>query len=217
MPAGMKLVDIHTHKRGEGCYILDISDGKQVREEEWCSYGIHPLFIKGGKLEVLEQKARDKQIVAVGEAGLDRNAATELGEQLHWFEKEARIAEEYGLPLIIHCVRAFPELVSVYRRMRPRQAWIIHGYNNRKEILTELLKHGFYISAGKKLWVTGSPIHSLLPEIPLDRLFLETDDSDFRIREVYEKAAELLAIPVERLAGRIIRNFSAVFTNIQQI
>ena len=151
---------------------------------------------------------------AVGEAGFDRNSETGIAAQTELFEEEVRISETYKLPLIIHCVKAFPELLAVYKKMRPRQAWIIHGYNNNRQILDELLKHGLYISAGKKVFVETSNIRQLLPFIPLEQLFIETDDSDYTIEEVYAKVADLLRIPLDMLIRCMYRNWLSVFSGV---
>lgn len=208
----MEFVDIHTHKQGEGIYILDISDGKIVREGELCTYGIHPMFIRSDEdLSKLEKLAEDSKIIAIGEAGLDVNSETELSRQKILLEQEVEISEKYSLPLIIHCVRAFPELISLYNKRKPVQPWIIHGYNNNREILQQLLRHGFYLSAGKALLYPNSNIRELLPMIPKDRLFLETDDSDHTIETIYNEAALLLNISVSELEKIIFNNFANCF------
>lgn len=210
-----KYVDVHTHKRGKDIYLLDISDGKRAEEGELCSAGIHPMFIgKSEPIGRIEEWAERKRIVAVGEAGFDRNSETGIAVQTELFEAEVRISEAYGLPLIIHCVKAFPELLAVYKKMRPGQAWIIHGYNNNRQILDELLKHGLYISAGKKVFVETSNIRQLLPFIPLEQLFIETDDSDYTIEEVYAEVAGLLHIPLDVLIRCMYRNWLSVFSGI---
>ena len=113
-------MNVHTHARGEGVYVRDIGRGVGRASGELCSWGIHPLFTEGGvSIEQLREAAGRGEIVAVGEAGFDRNALTVMEEQRRLFEEEVEISEGYGLPLIIHCVRAFPELLSVYKRRRP--------------------------------------------------------------------------------------------------
>ena len=205
-------VNVHTHIRGEGVYVLDISEGEKREGGELCSLGIHPLFVeKGVTPEQIREKAEKGEIIAVGEAGFDRNAATTMEEQGKLFEEEVRIAEEYGLPVIIHCVRAFPELLSVYKKMRPRQAWIVHGYDNNEEILAQLLRNGFCISAGKKLFVPHSNIRRVLPSVPPERLFLETDDADRPIESVYREAAGVLGMEPAVLIRQVYENFKKAF------
>ena len=184
----VKYVDVHTHKRGKDIYLLDISDGRLAEEGELCSAGIHPMFIGTSEpVKRIEEWAERKRIVAVGEAGFDRNSETGIAAQTELFEEEVRISETYKLPLIIHCVKAFPELLAVYKKMRPRQAWIIHGYNNNRQ---------------------------LLPFIPLEQLFIETDDSDYTIEEVYAKVADLLRIPLDMLIRCMYRNWLSVFSGV---
>lgn len=209
---GTFYVNIHTHLREGEIYILDISDGKDSREGEWCSWGIHPLYIRGEKqIGQLEVMAREGKIVAIGEAGLDRNSETAMPFQLALLEQEVLLSEKYHLPLIIHCVRAYPELLALYKKCRPRQVWIIHGYNNNRQILEQLLEHGFYISVGKKVFIGQSNISRYLSFIPLNRLFLETDDSDFPLESVYTETARILSLPLEVLKERVYGNFQKLF------
>lgn len=208
----MEYVDVHTHHRRRGLEVVDISDGKIAEKGELCSMGIHPMFIgEGMGIEEIREEASKNRIVAIGEAGFDRNSGISIEEQKRLFEEEVKIAEEYRLPMIIHCVRAFPELLSVYKSLQPRQAWIIHGYNNNEEILRQLIGHGFYISAGKKLFLPESNIRRVLPLIPLEQLFLETDDSDWGIEAVYRTAAELRKISLDLFVKQVYGNFEKAF------
>ena len=210
-------INIHTHKPGEGINIVDpcltpgwVPTGHNI----FRSMGIHPLFIDEEaeeKLEQIEQLAASGQIVAVGEAGLDRNATAPMALQQQLFARQAALAARYDLPLIIHGVRAIPELITIYNRCAACEKWIMHGFNNRREILEDLLRHGFFISAGRHVMNEQSNLFQLLPEIPDDRLFVETDNSDFRIEEIYRKVAERKAISIEQLQQIIEQNFTKLF------
>lgn len=206
----MKAVDIHTHRIGGALEIFDASTCEVLPKGVYCSAGIHPLFIgqdSDVRLQALESKIRARGIVALGEVGLDRNSQTPMDEQIRIFGRVIEMSEFYRLPLIIHCVRAYPELLRLHNRYRPLQPWIIHGYNNNGEILRELLRHGCFIAGGKQLMDERSNIWELLPEIPLERLFLETDDSDYRIDAVYARAAERIGVKIGELERFIYDNF----------
>jgi TatD DNase family protein len=149
--------------------------------------------------------------VAVGEAGVDRNAPAPMEVQLKLFGRQAEIAGRYGLPLIIHGVRAIPELITACKKYRSHQKWIMHGFNNRREILMDLLRHGFYISAGRHAMNEESQVYRVLPEIPADRLLIETDNSDFTIGEVYGQVARRRGIAVEELQHIVRMNFDRLF------
>lgn len=73
----------------------------------------------GQLLDYLKQQLRKKQFVAVGEAGLDKLAVASMELQLTVFKAQVRLSEEYGLPLIIHCVKAMDELLAVKRISSP--------------------------------------------------------------------------------------------------
>lgn len=212
-----RFINIHTHKPRKGINVVDPCLGDiQIPSDGrvYYSMGIHPVFIDGDtglKLERIEQAARDKRIIAVGEAGLDRNSAVGMDMQQMWFERQVVIAARYGLPLIIHAVRAVPELIATYKKCAPCGGWIMHGFNNRREILDELLRHGFYISAGRHVFNEESNIFRLLPEIPADRLFIETDNSEYTIDEIYRKVAERRGESIEEMIANIALNFKRLF------
>lgn len=210
-------INIHTHKPGAGINIVDpclLPGWEPAGENIFVSRGIHPLFIDETaeeKLREIEQLAADGAIIAVGEAGLDRNATATMERQKELFAAQASIAARYHLPLIIHGVRAIPELITVYKECACHEKWIIHGFNNRREILQDLLRHGFYISVGRQMMNEKSNVFQLLPQIPDDRLFIETDHSDYGIEEIYRKVAVRKDISVEQLQEMIDRNFTKVF------
>lgn len=214
-------INIHTHRPGRGVSIVDPCLGEVVLPEEGVVYysaGVHPLLAGEDveeRLAGVERLAREGRIVAVGEAGMDRNAAAPMGRQVAWFEAQVRWAAEYGLPVIVHGVRVVPELVAAAKRcMGKEDRWIVHGFNNRLEVLQELLRHGFYISVGRQLMNRESHAYRLLPEIPAERLFLETDNSEYAIEEIYGQAAERLGIGTEGLQRMVEDNFKRVFTTI---
>lgn len=214
---GEDWINIHTHKPGRGINIVDPCLGEAVMPmggQVYYSMGIHPVYIDGDtprRMGEIERAAAEGRIVAIGEAGIDRNAPVGIEVQLEWLERQAKVAGEYGLPLIIHGVRAIPELISVCKKNGFQNGWIMHGFNNRKEILQDLLRHGFYISAGRHVMIEESNLYQLLPEIPAERLFLETDNSDFGIENIYLRVAERRGESVEELQQNVRKNFEKLF------
>ncbi len=210
-------INIHTHRPGKGVNVVDPCLGNVIMPGEgsvYFSLGIHPMHIDEAaeeKLSEIERAAAEGRIVAVGEAGLDRNVAAPMEVQLELFERQAEMAGRYELPLIIHGVRAIPELITACKKCRSHEKWIMHGFNNRREILEDLLRHGFYISAGRHVMNEESQVYRLLPEIPADRLLIETDNSDFTIGEIYGQVARRRGIAVEELQHIVRMNFDRLF------
>lgn len=218
-------VNIHTHHVGEGINILDVGEGKAWVEGEekrksvegqevFYSVGVHPMKLAGLGENVftgIEDTTRMEKVIAIGECGLDRRSPICMETQEEILEVQVRLAEELCKPLIIHCVKAYSELIAVKKRTKSSQPWIIHGYNNNEQILRQLLDHGFYISMGAALLNSRSNAFRLLRMIPMERLFLENDDKKVEISVIYEMASTILEVDVEMLKEIIRNNYNKVF------
>ena len=151
-------------------------------------------------------------MLAIGECGLDRSITINFALQELCFRKQVEIAEKYSNPLIIHCVRAFPELLKLKKESRSTIPWIIHGFQGNEQATLQLIKHDFYFSVGELL-LFNHPKREILSIIPPDRLFLETDNREISISKIYSLAAQLLNIDENTLCGIISGNFKNVFRN----
>ena len=173
------------------------------------SAGIHPWHIASTDLMSLTSQlsriAESPQLLAIGECGLDKLTDTPIDIQITIFKQQIEIAENSKKPMIIHCVKAFNELIKLRKETAARQEWIIHGFRGKPQLATELIQHGFRISIGHKFNPETARI------IPLYRLFLETDDSNIDIETVYRQIAEIRQIPENELIISIGTNFSELF------
>lgn len=181
----------------------------------WISAGIHPWYIKmedwQKDLQTLKKWIDNEQIIAIGECGLDRLAQVSIAQQLLVFDAQIKLAEQVQKPVIIHCVRAFNELIQWKIQNKPLIPLIIHGFNNKQEIAQQLLAHGFYFSLGTALVNPNSNASKVIKLIPIERLFLENDDRETPIETVYEAAANHLEISISELKNQIWANFATVF------
>ncbi len=179
------------------------------------SYGLHPWYIEKSEyknqLQRLEIKANEKRCVAIGECGLDKLSKVDFELQEKAFVEQIIIANRVKKPLIIHCVKAFNELINCLNHNNNEVPVIIHGFNNNENIARILLDNGCYFSFGKALLGYESNAAKSLIGIGRKNFFLETDDSDFSIKYIYKKAAELLGIDEEILKLQIQSNFENVF------
>lgn len=155
--------------------------------------------------EEQEKIARHPQVIAIGETGLDRLISTSMETQIKVFKQQIQLAEQVQKPLIIHAVRTFNELIRLKQQIKPSVAWIIHGFRGKKQIAEQLVKHGFYLSFGEKYQ------EEALRHTPLNRIFLETDESTQSIDTLYRKAAEILSLPLPEFSENIRQNIRQVF------
>lgn len=86
---------------------------------------------------------------------------------------------------------------------------IIHGFNKKERIAEDLLKNNFYLSFGKAVLYNLS-LQNTLKITPLDKIFLETDNDDFSIEELYEKVSEIKGISLENLNKQISENLETI-------
>ena len=217
----MKLIDIHTHRANDALSIQILNvfaqDLFEVERDSPFSAGLHPWDIDLSNpeecIKTIERFAVQKNMLAIGECGLDRIISTDFALQERYFRQQIEIAEKFRKPLIIHCVRAYSDLMKFKKASKSDLPWIIHGYAGNLDITQSLIMHNFYFSAGERL-LKDSRKHDVLRAIPPDRLFLETDDGDTSIAEIYSLAAQVLNIDQETLTQFITDNFKRIFGNV---
>jgi len=207
--------DIHTHRTGAGnasgfCLLSCTPDEFVAHGGGYYSVGIHPWQLTAAMppeetWHLLEEAVRHPQVLAVGEAGVDKLATAPLPLQETVFERQALLAEETDKPLVIHLVKAVDELLRVRKRLLPRVPWVVHGFRGKAALAQELLHHGFYLSFGEK-YQEGA-----LNAVPLSRLFLETDESLESISRLYVRAAAVRQLSVEELVTAVRDNVYRVF------
>ncbi|MBU2570321.1 MAG: TatD family hydrolase [Gammaproteobacteria bacterium] len=217
MPPGI-FIDIHRHGKGEGRVIVNFDTSEWTGKEHWDGYyslGIHPWFIGRqdcrAALQTLESALADANLLALGECGLDRLVGAPFSEQESIFIAQLELAEQCGKPVVIHCVRAFNELLRIKSKRKSSVPWIVHGFNNKPSIAAWLVDRGCYLSFGKALLHPNSNAAKVLPAVPGDRTFLETDDSGLGIDSIYRAAAAILQIDLPELQQHLENNFNRVF------
>ncbi len=204
----MEFFDFHHHKKyiRNGIYNL----AKEIPPDFPYSVGIHPNDIDVNNLK--EQLSWMRSMIsqncfAIGECGLDSLVSVDENLQNEAFLQQIMIANEVKKPIIIHCVRKFYEVISF--RKKAEQPMIIHGFNKKKQIAEDLLAHNFYLSFGKAVLYNLS-LQDILKNIPPDKFFLETDNEDFNIEELYFKVSEIRGISPEDLNEQILHNLYSI-------
>lgn len=211
----MKYYDIHTHRQSgdpDVTEIVNVIIRHQAGGMEACcapfrSYGIHPWYIYNveEQMEMLKTVASLAETVAIGEAGLDKTAETDFEMQEKVFRAQVLLAESVKKPLIIHCVKAWQELLAVKKEINPSVPWVVHGFRGKAELSGQLTGHGFYLSFGSRF--NSMALQKAQP----NRILAETDETGAGIRAVYQHIADCLALPVEAVASKLSENTTAVF------
>jgi TatD DNase family protein len=178
--------------------------------------GLHPMsynFMTFEHVSRIIHQNRD-DILGIGECGLDTRIAVPRQHQIELFTAHAEMAREMHLPLIIHCVRSYDDIVHLHQRLKPSNPWIIHGFNRSESIAIKLLDQGILLSIGKELLDPGHPISNFFKKIAEYPFFLETDGKDIAIQTLYQQASNMLDMSIEAISTIIASHVQQVYGRI---
>ncbi len=194
------------------------------------SPGIHPHeadrhALNGVEGAELRDLASHPRAVAVGETGLDyvKKYAT-VPNQKALFERHLALARELARPVSIHCREAHADTIAMLRALGPFRG-VIHCFSGNVQDAEMYVALGFYLSiAGPVTYPSAEGLRSVVREIPLDRLLVETDcpllapqgrrgtrNEPAFVRETAEKIAAVLGLPFEAVAETTTRNARELF------
>jgi len=203
----------------------------------YASVGVHPheaRLVEERHYELMSSLAGNPRVVAIGEIGLDYHYDHSPREtQRAVFLMQCELAASVRLPIIIHCrasdnsTNAWDELLELLR-----DGWagyglggVLHCFTGTPEHARAALDLGFMISfAGNVTYPKATNIQQTAKEVPLDRIFIETDSPylapvPFRgkrnepafVTETAKFIANLRGIAAEELGRATTENFYRFF------
>ena len=212
-------IDIHTHHpcnseeviAVQSLFLQDIDFNDEI--DFPFSAAIHPWHAQRFNINeaslILEKLIVQKKLIAIGETGLDKVCTACFQLQKKLFELHLDFAEAHHLPLIIHSVKAWNDLISSLKHAKT--PCILHGYSEGITLTKELIDLGCYFSFGKSLFQISPRIQEAIQIIPFTSLFLETDESTVPIEEIYQQMAKTVDLSVNTLKSQIDKNFNTLF------
>ncbi len=212
-------IDIHTHTVHTDSNLIQIVNlnlNQPCPEQGFFSYGIHPWeadkadFQMETALQSLEEKVKLPNVVALGEAGLDKMHKATFERQIELFERQIELSEALQKPMILHDVRSHNEIIALRKKHKAQQPWIVHGFSGTEQDIKQLIGQGIYLSVGESLLHPERKIHKSFKFIDLDFLFLETDMAEIGVEKVYETAANLFETDIVTLQKQIFANFARI-------
>ncbi|MFP4163105.1 MAG: TatD family hydrolase [Chitinispirillaceae bacterium] len=190
--------------------------------------GISPFDVtehKGNWAEELKELLNDPAAVAVGEIGLDDSNPRypPLERQLPFFRTQLEIAQDKGFPALVHS-RGMEKKVAQLCRESKASKVVFHCFTGDQDALDYILDSGYYISISGIITYKNAQIRSLLPRIPLDRLFIETDtpylapvpkrgkqNQPAYVAFTASEVAKLHSVDINTLSENIYNNFNRLF------
>ena len=195
----MTIFNFHTHDAtAHDAIISTVPSHYTPQSGLFYSVGIHPWDTCGDlqhDWELLETICHHDNVVAIGETGLDTLRGASLDIQIELFKLHIALADNVGKPLIVHCVRAWQELIALWRATAPHHVPLaVHGFRGNANIVNQLTKEGFYLSFGEHFNIQA------LQVTPRARILVENDDSATHIASIAASAAKALGISTEEFA-----------------
>ncbi|OGP49782.1 MAG: hydrolase TatD [Deltaproteobacteria bacterium RBG_13_43_22] len=199
----------------------------------WATVGVHPHDAASFHPETLPQLTRlaqDKQVVALGEIGLDfyRNLSPQKA-QIETFRQLIQLAKTVNLPIIIHDREAHEEVLAI---LREEKAWevggVFHCFSGDWEMAKQCLDLNFFLSVtGAVTYKKGSVLEEVVRRVPIESLLLETDapflsPHPFRgkrnepayLVHTAEHVARLRGLALSELSQAVLQNTSRVFKRL---
>ncbi len=201
----------------------------------YATVGIHPWNVKGLLQNELEQTmdlatsyARSREVVAIGEIGLDykyvNGGRKELVRKQHEiFCEMLRLSEELSLPAIIHSRGTTQEIMDILASYNIRKV-LLHWFSNPIELLPRITERGYYITEGPAT-LFSTDVQEIVRQVPLKSLLTETDGpvrffkppfngemtTPAVIPLIVDAIAEIKREERMQVAEQIYRNFMAFF------
>jgi len=205
----MKLIDSHCHfdfpdfdlDRAEQLALFEQIGGRAlilagVTAEHWprqlglcadhknlfCALGFHPMF-KHASLKECEQQLvamlPNDRVVAVGESGLDKHSAMALSEQLALLRMHLRVANQFRLPIILHCRGYANELLRELKATPPLAGGVLHAFSGSYNQAMQFIECGLKLGVGGVIsYERAKKTRSAISRLPVDALLLESDAPD---------------------------------------
>ncbi len=193
----------------------------------YAAVGVHPSEVGDlteDDMQALKQMTLENpKVKAIGEIGLDYhfddNPPRDV--QKKWFIRQLELAQELGMPIIIHSRDAASDTMEILKDMDGgRNGGVIHCYSYSREQAREYIKMGFHIGVGGVVTFKNSRrLQEVVEDIPLEKIVLETDspymapvpfrgtrNSALNIPYIAEKIAEIKGVPVQKVYDQTYAN-----------
>lgn len=217
------------------CIGYNIESSKQAVEISqnydfiYATAGISPNDINEldiNSIDSIRRIAQNDKIVAIGEIGLDYYWNKDNKEkQKEFFIKQIELADEFNLPIVIHCRDAVMDVLDILKnKINPKKRGIFHCCMLNKELIKEAVKLGFYISFSGNVTFKSAKPDDAVNEVPMNRILIETDSpylspepfrksrNDSRnVKFVAKKIAEIKGVSTDEIAQITYENAKRIY------
>ncbi|HEY5718013.1 MAG TPA: TatD family hydrolase [Motiliproteus sp.] len=169
--------------------------------------GLHPCFLDRHHPQDLDRLAMllaEQSVVAVGEIGLDLWVDSALlAPQLELLEPQLDLAEQAGLPVLLHVRKAHDQMLARLRRRPKLCGGIVHAFGGSLQQARQYIELGFCLGIGGSItYPRATGLAKVVAGVPVEALVLETDAPDMPLYGFQGQAnlPERLPLVLEALA-----------------
>jgi len=191
--------------------------------------GLHPTSVREdypAELSIVESELKKGGYIAVGEIGIDLYwDKSHLKEQEDVFRMHLDLSLQYKLPVVIHARESFVEILNILKDYRYKGLkGVFHAFTGTEEIAEQVISLGFYTGIGGILTYRKSELPSVVKNIPIENILLETDSPylapvPFRgkrnessyIPVIAQVIQQIKEIPLEEVANITTQNACKLF------
>lgn len=194
--------------------------------------GVHPhnanKFHPGMAADTLKILAAEKKICAVGEIGLDFHYnISPPEEQIRVFRSQLNIAQDLGLPVVIHSRKAADEIAAAVLEENYTNGGVLHCFTESWGFAEQMLELGFLISfSGILTYPNAESLRDTAKKLPLEKILVETDSpylvpAPYRgrikrnepkyVKEVAKTLAGIKKVDLGEVARVTTKNFVSLF------
>ena len=229
--ARMKLSGI-SRVTNVGCDLPSSERSAQLAQDFdfiYATIGIHPHNAEGVTDETWERlvlMSKQPKVLAWGEIGLDYfHDLSPRPVQKKIFIEQINLANEAGLPIVIHNRDAHQDVLEIIKAHSPKYGGVFHCYSGSWEMAKILLKLGFYLSfAGPVTFKNARHTIEVATNVPMNRILVETDspyltpeprrgkrNEPTNVREVVQKLADIKNLSFEEVSLQTMCNAETIF------
>lgn len=196
--------------------------------------GLHPYFyestLKVGVNKVIDLFAAhashyQKDIIALGETGMDASITCDLDTQEHLLRAQLTVANDLQLPVILHHRQSHNHLIRILKQMRFSHGGVIHAFSGSEEIAKTYVDLGFLLGVGGTItYPRAKKTRTTITNTPLEYLMLETDSPDMPLHHfqgqrntpcqlplVAKALSELKGVSIDAVKEQTTLNYSHLF------
>lgn len=141
--------------------------------------GLHPCSVNASfqnEISFVEEILQKRKFAAIGEIGLDYYWDKQFIDiQKQVFIRQIELANQYLLPIVIHTRDAMADTISLVSTHLPQKRGIFHCFGGSIGEAKSIIEMGFLLGIGGVLTFKKSGLASVISEIPLEHIVLETD------------------------------------------